>query len=436
MSNRQLLLLPVFAVVLIALTYVFVDRQGNSAEANLEQLIAELEGQPSPQDAVAFWESRAAANPNSFIDLTNLGDAHIRNARLTGDVGAYARAEEAYRRALELNPDYYPAGNGRAAALFALHQFDEAMLLAQELAADGRNLTALALIGDIHAARGDYELAEQAYQQVEAAGAEAGLLARRAQLAWVAGDPQRAIRLMREASASADASGDYRENLAWLRVQIGDLAFKSGDLNAAEAAYAEALKIQADSYLALAGMGRVTAARGDLDEAIDFYTRAAAIVPLPDVLAELGDVYATAGDTASARSQYDTVTFIGGLDDVNGVVYNRQLALFYANHDEQLDVALELAKRELTIRHDVYAYDTLAWALYKNGALEDAAEAMREALRFGTRDPLLLYHAGMIEDARGNVGEARALLREAIEINPAFDVLQAAEARAALERLG
>jgi tetratricopeptide (TPR) repeat protein len=157
---------------------------------------------------------------------------------------------------------------------------------------------------------------------------------------------------------------------------------------------------------------------------------------LPDVLTELGDVFAVAGDAEKAMEQYDTVLFIGELAVANEVVYNRQLALFYANHDRQLPVAVDLAQRELALRRDVYGYDALAWALYKNGRAGEASDAMREALRFGTRDPLLLYHAGMIEDALGNRDAARVLLQQAVEINPAFDVLQAPLARAALERLG
>lgn len=437
MTNRQLILLPIIAAILIALSYGVVRFRDDDAEdAHLNQLIAELEGQPTPDDAVAFWEARVAENPDAYIELTNLGDAFVRTARYSGDVGAYERAEEAYRRALERNPDYFPAGNGLVSSLVALHAFDEALAIAEPLAADGRNLVAVALVGDIHAARGEYDLAEQTYGRVEQAGGGAPLLARRSQLAWVRGDVEAAIRLMREATAAADASGDFRENLAWFRYQIGDLEYRAGDLDAAESAFSEALRLQDDAYLALAGLGRVAAARGDLDEAIGLYSRSVAIVPLPDTLTELGDVYAAAGEPENAQEQYDTVLFIGELAELNEAVYNRQLALFYANHDLQLDVALELAQRELAVRRDVYAYDTLAWALYKNGRAGEAANAMQEALRLGTRDPLLLYHAGMIQDALGNRDEARELLRQALEINPVFDVLQAPRARAALERIG
>ena len=68
----------------------------------------------------------------------------------------------------------------------------------------------------------------------------------------------------------------------------------------------------------------------------------------------MGDLYAEIGDSDQARLQYDTVEFIAKLAAINEQVYNRQLALFYADHDLKLDEALELATSELAVRKDVY----------------------------------------------------------------------------------
>jgi len=55
-----------------------------------------------------------------------------------------------------------------------------------------------------------------------------------------------------------------------------------------------------------------------------------------------------------------------------------------------------------------------------------------EALRLGTRDAKMEYHAGMIQHALGNNHEATRHLQLALEINPSFDVLQAEVARGTL----
>ena len=116
--------------------------------------------------------------------------------------------------------------------------------------------------------------------------------------------------------------------------------------------------------------------------------------------------------------------FIGQLAAINKVVYNRQLALFYANHDRKLNESLDLAQKELAVRKDIYGYDTLAWALYKNGRYSEAAEAMSQAMKLGTQDALLFYHAGMIYEALGDYVQAQKHLSQALAINPHFDVLQ------------
>ena len=58
------------------------------------------------------------------------------------------------------------------------------------------------------------------------------------------------------------------------------------------------------------------------------------------------------------------------------------------------------------------------------------------ALALGTHDALLQYHAGMIANALGDTARARQLLQAALNLNPGFDPLQAARARATLDTLG
>ena len=99
------------------------------------------------------------------------------------------------------------------------------------------------------------------------------------------------------------------------------------------------------------------------------------------------------------------------------VLHNRDLALFYADHDIKLDEALALAHKEFEVRHDIYTWDALAWALYKNGKYQEANDAMEHALRPGTRDALLFFHAGMIAGRSGQKSQAREKLQTALNIN-------------------
>ena len=69
---------------------------------------------------------------------------------------------------------------------------------------------------------------------------------------------------------------------------------------------------------------------------------------MPIYIAELGDIYQKTGDAANAEKQYKLVQYIGLLGHINQVLHNRDLALFYADHDRNLTEAL--ARRSQGIR--------------------------------------------------------------------------------------
>ena len=61
---------------------------------------------------------------------------------------------------------------------------------------------------------------------------------------------------------------------------------------------------------------------------------------------------------------------------------------------------------------------------------------MEQALKLGTRDAPLYYHAGMIYKASGDYARAQTMLSEALAINPHFDLVQAQIARLTLANIG
>lgn len=79
--------------------------------------------------------------------------------------------------------------------------------------------------------------------------------------------------------------------------------------------------------------------------------------------------------------------------------------------------------------------DALAWTALKAGKQDQAQSAIKEALRLGTRDAKLFYHAGMIALAREDKAAVRDYLNRALAINPQFDPLQVINARKALDGL-
>src|SRR5439155_26644291 len=169
--------------------------------------------------------------------------------------------------------------------------------------------------------------------------------------------------------------------------------------------------------------------------AIALYQKAIAIVPMPDFAAALGDIYASMGQSAEAEKQYALVEYIGLISKVNREIYNRQIALFYADHDRKLEEALQLAQSEIAVRKDIYGYDALAWCLYKNGRISESMKAITQALRMKTRDAKPYYHAGMIYSAAGRSAEAKNFLKTALAIQPHFHLIQAKRAEELLAKM-
>jgi tetratricopeptide (TPR) repeat protein len=186
------------------------------------------------------------------------------------------------------------------------------------------------------------------------------------------------------------------ENIAWSQYQLGEEFFLAGETSEAEKAYLASLDEYPNYYRALAGLGKVRASQGRYADAAKLYKRAIAAVPYPEYAAALGDICQKAGQQEEAKKQYELVEFIGYLSQLNQQIHNRDLALFYADHDLKLRESLVLARREMDIRRDIYTWDVLAWSLYKNEKPQEAAEAISHALEQGTKDPQLFFHAGMI----------------------------------------
>lgn len=374
---------------------------------------------------------RAPADPKGYNLLCA---AYLKQARETGDFGFNARAEAALNRSLELSPaeDNYDALGLKATLLLAYHRFDEALEVARRAQRsrpqDPLNYGA---ITDALVELGDYRGAFASAQKMMDLRPGALSYARVSYLRELQGDVRGAIEAMR---AAAEAAGDP-ETRAWCRVHLGDLLINTSELAAAERELERALVELPDYHLALAGLARARLATGDTDNAVRFYESARQRVPLPDTAIALGDLHVSLGHLDEAKKLYDMVEFTERTGFAGQNTYSRQLALFYADHDMKLDDALQIMRRERAARSDIYTCDVLAWVLYKKGDLAAAKTAIAEALRLGTRDARIEYHAGMIEHALGHHRAAAEHLQLALKINPSFDVLQADVARQTLRTL-
>jgi tetratricopeptide (TPR) repeat protein len=363
-----------------------------------------------------------------------MGDAYMQKARETGDIVYIDLAEKALQKCLEIAPEHSGAVRHLAYTMYMRHGFEEAVGLAlKAVVLDPTDSHAYGVLGDAYLEVGKYEAAAHTYQRMVQLQGNLYAYSRLSGLKRLQGDAAGAIADLERAIQLGRAEERPPESIAWALWQLGNEFLALGQLPAAEANYVEALSIFPDYYRALAGLAQVRAAQARYPEALDLYRKAIAIVPLPDYAAALGDVYTKLGRPEDAQKPYDLVEYIGYLNTLNKVLYNRELAYFYADHDRKLPEALDLAKRELDVRRDIYAYDVLAWALYKNDRPQEALTAMTEALKLGTKDARLFFHAGMIQHRLGAHEQARQYLRRALATNPYFHILHAEVAERTLK---
>jgi tetratricopeptide (TPR) repeat protein len=438
MSKRKAIFLSLSVVILLASSYVATARQGSSKDLPDPETIDghTLASVPPVEVAIKTFQNRIKQNPNDAVSYKLLGEQYSRQARETGDVSGFRRAEAALNQSLDILPNYAPTETALASIYYSQHEFSRSLDLAQQVyESNYKNRQARIIMADAYLSLGQYQQAETIYNELGNANVTPPLLARLANLAEIKGDSDRALQLIRRAADETLKSGGTQENAAWYLLRVGDIYFNRGEIQNAGEFYEASLRVFDNYYLAYAGLGKVRAAEGKYDEAIRYYQKAVNIIPQPEFLAALGDLYMVTGQPAQAKIQYDTVEYIGKLAAINKQVYNRQLANFYSDHNVKADEALHLALREFKDRKDIYGYDTAAWAYYKNGKFKEAQDSMGHALALGTQDARLFYHAGMIAHALHNEEQARQYLEQALAINSHFSILFAEEAQKTLQSL-
>ena len=426
MAKRVLVLVTFFYAVAWCQTVPSASAKGNRVDTLSET-----------DEQIHTLQDQVKRSPGDFSGYDGLGAAFLQKARETGDIDYYTLAEQTLKKALALVPQDFRAADSFAhMALVCMgeHRFAEALAFAQKSIATGSgNLAAFAIEGDAYTDMGDYDEAGKAYDTLQALGQRTTpplILAymsdsRLAYLRHLHGESGEAQRLMEESIAAALQANIPRENLAWLYFELGERYFQSGNLEDAELSYESGIAADPNHYRSLAGLAKLCAVQGKYEESIQLYQRSIAIIPFPAYVAELGDTYKKMGKLREAQQQYELVEYIGHLSELNQVLANRELALFYADHGIKLAEALKLARNELDVRHDIYTWDALAWVLYKNGQFSEAGQAMEKALSLHTNDPQLLFHAGMISHSLAKDAEAEDLLSRALRTNPHFHVLDA-----------
>ncbi len=134
-------------------------------------------------------------------------------------------------------------------------------------------------------------------------------------------------------------------------------------------------------------------------------------------LALLGMMYEKHGQVDNAIAEYQKVV---EMDTKNPLVFN-QLAWVYAEQETQLDEALELVQKAVSLSPSAGFIDTLGWVYYKRQEYFKAIEQFRRALEMAPFHPMITYHLGLAHYRSGDHEIAKQLFEQVLELSENFE---------------
>ena len=347
----------------IGIVYQELNSLSKAVTAYQEALA--LEGQPEvhgnahlhlgivykTQGALSLAESHLT---QALALLTETAKVHIH----LGDVYALQRrfsaAEKAYHKGIRLNPNHTESyyGLGRVAEIQnrleqAIGYYDAALKRNRYLsqAHYRRSLTYRQL--------GDGEHAEAAMAQ------------------------------FRRLKTYEDRMHQYREalysnpSLPMLYIKLGELHETYDNLAEASRIYEVATQVHPSYLPAYLNLGEIFIQQRDLENATYVYQKATKVAPNnPQVWVKLGVIYINRHQFEPAIQAFKLAITV---DDTTAEAYNN-LARVYAGLGKEMQQAIDLAERAVTLIPMAKHYDTLAYTYYRNAEYTKALTAINQAI--------------------------------------------------------
>jgi tetratricopeptide (TPR) repeat protein len=358
-----------------------------------------------------------------------LAAALLHNTHETFDANTYAQAEAAIKKSLELAPNNFDTQKIQVSLLLAEHEYPAALEIARAL--NKRvpdDVMVYGLLTDANVELGNYKDAEDSAQwMLNLRPGNLPALTRAAHLRELFGDPEGALDLFDLAYQSTPPT-DIGERASIL-IQMGHLRLSSGNIEAAEKFFNQALQTFPNYPSALGNLAQVRIAQKRYAEAAVLFQQRYHSEPQAKNLYDLAEALQLAGrdnEAQKAFAEFETKSLEESPRKDNS---NRELVFYYANHAHQPAKALEVAKREYDWRHDVYTLDAYAWALHINGKDKDA-EAHKQidiALAVGIRDPGIFLHAAEIALSLGDAPAAEHYRKQSAEMSAVESQQEAAK---------
>ena len=319
-----------------------------------------------------------------------------RRARETSDVKFYSEAEAALQKSFEISPDNFDGERIHVWLLLGKHEFAAALQEGTKLNKKmPDDVMIYGFLTDANVELGNYDAAEAACQRMlDLRTGNLPGITRAAYLRELFGNVDGALELMNMAFQSTPPA--QAEDGAWILTQMAHLQLAIGNLEKSEKLLRQALTMFPGYHYALGNLAKVRIQQKRYGEAVELLQQRYQAAPHAENLYDLAEALQLAGKTDEAKKAFAEFEQKSLLETNRADNSNHELIFYYADHANEPAKALEVAKREIARRHDVFTLDAYAWALYVNGQYAEARKQIETALAVGIRNAKMFGHAGEI----------------------------------------
>lgn len=396
-------------------------------------------------DVLSTYQKAVENNPNSLTLLTG-------QARALGNAKRYADAIEVLKRAIDLNSDDFNLLHLLGWDYMQLKRFDEAVTaINEELKLSPDNPMALHNLGWSYYRLKRYDESVATYRRIiNLKRSYDGMNKVYRELGWAMLQSNRTTEAIDVFSRSIELKGDLPDvycglGAAYIRAgrldeaiealkkgaqerpkdsciydDLGVICIRMGKLQEAEPYFRKAIELSPDkaqAYVNLAAALRQQKKDAEAESVLRQGIKSVVDSDNASIRSLLGSMLAKT-KWSEAEAQFKEVL----RTDPNNAFALNDYGYYLAERGERLNEALDMTERAVNAVPDNGAFlDSLGWAYFKLGRLEEAERCLNKALQGSYRSTAVYEHLGDVYEKQGHRDLAIGMWHKALGFNPKAD---------------
>ena len=363
-----------------------------------------------------FWTKRLEEKANDdVVAQIKLAGLYSRRFQYSGNINDVHQSDSLYRVANQIQHKF---GSGvyrsLAANCVTQHKFLQADLYLDSAAIMGDDLYFTKLQQfDVKLELGQMKEAEAILKSLRSK-TNFDYYSRAAKLEDHKGNSEASISFMEKAYADVLESKN-EQLLLWVKTNLADMYGHNNRIQESYQLYTEVIKENPDYFHAWKGIAWIAYSNDKnttLAKKILIWLQEKHPVPDYDLL--LSEIAAFEQNN-DAKNKY-LASFIDKVSNpAYGDMYNKYMFSILSDELNDPKAAMKIAQTEINNRPTPQSYELFAWALYKNGQLNEATRIAQSRIINKTFEPDALFHIGLLLKQSGDKTAAKQYLTEALE---------------------